>query len=263
MLKKVAVTVPLAMGLIALVFVGLFIWALSTEAGQGMGIEEVNKPLYKFEYVAITETELDEYPGLKNSVEGHRFDMDRTEWERTKDFLDAKWRERNTSFAINESLEQDLNNRTITAKMRSIFVSEGYVIPENSYIKSDDSWYIIKRYALFSIMDHEIENELNSINMTAGEAIVPAKLKNAFASNGFSLPEDARISREDAGWMIHAGTGYTILKEEAKLNVYTGDDKTYKILRENGKLKVIYIGPQGSPIFKIGEKYYQFGFWVS
>ncbi len=84
-----------------------------------------------------------------------------------------------------------------------------------------------------------------------------------FSSNGFSLPEDARISRKDAGWIIPVGIGYTILKEEGKLTVYAGDEKTYGISRENGELRVAYIGSQGRPIFKIREKYYKFEFWVS
>ncbi len=63
--------------------------------------------------------------------------------------------------------------------------------------------------------------------------------------------------------LILAGIGYTILKEEGRLNVYTGDEKTYEISRENGKLRVSYVGLQESPVFKIREKYYRFEFWVS
>ncbi len=262
-LKKAGVTVSLAIGLIGVVSIGIIIWALSNEVGQGMWIDEVNKPLYKFEYAEITEAELEKYPALKNAVEGHHYEMNYTEWQLTQNFFDTKWSKRNTSFTVNESLERELNNRTITAKIRSIFASERYPIPENSYIKSDDRWYIIRRYVLFSITDYDVENELNSSNMAAGGAIVPAKLKSVFASNGFPLPEDARISRKDEGWIIPVGIGYTILKEEGRLTVYTGDEKTYEISRENGSLRVSYVGPQGSPIFKIREKYYKFETWVT
>ncbi len=107
-LKKVAISVPLAIGLIAAVFAGLFIWAASSEFMQGMSIEEVNKPLNKFEYAEITEPELEEYPALKEAAEERRLELSYTEWEKTKNFFDTKWSERNTSFAVNESLEQDI-----------------------------------------------------------------------------------------------------------------------------------------------------------
>ncbi len=194
--------------------------------------------------------------------------MNGTEWKQTQQFLEEKWRGRNNQFVINEKdLEYELNKSIVTVKMRNIFASEGYPVPEKSYIRRDgDRWYVIKIYNLFSITDTEVEKELDRMNMTGGKDagdIVPAKLRNAFASNGFSLPEGARVSGRDGGWIIDVGTGYTILKEEGKLNVYTGDENTHEIQRYDGKLKVLYIGPQGSSIFKIREKYYRFEFWVS
>jgi hypothetical protein len=194
--------------------------------------------------------------------------MNYTEWERTRKFLDKKWLERSNLFVINEmDLEEELNKSIITIKMKDIFSSEGYPITEKSYLRRDgDSWSIIKIYNLFSIMDSEIEKELNSFNTTkrkdSGD-IVPVKLRTAFTSNSFSLPEDAKISGKDGEWVIDVGAGYTIIYEEGKLNIYTGDEKTHDIRREDGKLRIVYIGPQGSPIFKIREKYYTFEFWVS
>lgn len=296
-LKKIVITVLIAAGLIAAVFASFIALLAGYQEGadRGMWIEEVNKPLNKFEYAEITEAELEESPALQRavSIEGRSLGMNGTEWEQTQKFLDKKWRERSNLFVIDEKyLEEELNKSIITVKMRNIFASEGYPVPEKSYMKRDgDRWYVMKIYSLFSITDSEVEKELNRINITAGKDagdIVPLKLKNVFRSSGFSLPEDARISRDDRGWIIRAGTGYTtpkeegrlnakgadssqvfningytILKEEVKLNVYTGDEKTHEILRENGKLKVVYVGPQGSPIFKIREKYYRFEFWVS
>jgi len=270
-LKKVVITVLIAAGLVAAVFAS-FIALLGYQGGDdvGMRIEEVNKRLNKFEYTEITESELEESPALKKAVStgGRSLGMNGTEWEQTQKFLDKKWRERSNLFVIDEKdLKEELNKSTITVKMRNIFASEGYPVPEKSYMKRDgDRWYVLKTYYLFSITDSEVEKELDRINMTAGKDagyIVPAKLKNAFASNGFSLPKDASISGRNGGWVIDVGTGYTIVKEEGKLNVYTGDEKTHEILTENGKLKVVYVGPQGSPIFKIRDKYYRFEFWVS
>jgi hypothetical protein len=238
-------------------------------AGCGMNVEEIKTQLNKFEYVEITGEELNEYPALKKAtaIEGHSLDMNSTEWERTREFLDEKWSKRIDQFVINKSdLEEELNQSIVTVKMRNIFASEGYPVSENSYIKMEgDIWYVMKRYYLFSITDPEAEEELNRINMTVKNTgdVVPVELKNVFSFNGFSLPEEAKISRDDKGWIIPVGIGYAILKEEGKLNVYTGDEKTHEIMRENGKLKVVYAGPQGSPIFKIREKYYRFEFWVS
>jgi hypothetical protein len=270
-LKKVVITVLIAAGLIAAVFAS-FIVLLGYQGGDdvGMRIEEVNKRLNKFEYAEIPESELEESPALKKAVStgGRSLGMNGTEWEQTQKFLDMKWRGRSKEFVIDENdLEEELNKSIITVKMRNIFASEGYPVSEKSYMKRDgDRWYVLKTYYLFSITDSEVEKELDGINMTAGKDagdIVPAKLRNAFASNGFPLPGDAQISGRNGGWVIDVGTGYTILKEEVKLNVYTGDEKTHEILKENGEVKVIYVGPQGSPIFKIREKYYRFEFWVS
>lgn len=266
--KKVVITILVSTGLISVTFMGLFI--LSAQGSdRGIRIEKMDKPLDKFEYTEITEAELDNYPALKKAVITERgSEMNSTEWKQTQQFLDEKWRERSNQFVIDyNELEEELNKSIITLKMRNIFASEGYPVHENSYMKRDsDRWSIIKIYNLFSITDSEVEKELDRINMTAGKDagdIVPAKLRNAFASNGFSLPEGARISGRDGGWIIDAGAGYTILKEEGKLNVYTGDEKTHEIRREDGKLRVVYVGPQGNPIFKIREKYYRFEFWVS
>ncbi len=253
-----------------LIITGLFMWAASTEVMQGIDKEEVNKSLNKYEYAKITETELREYPALKKAVdiEGrNRLEVNYTEWGLIKNFLDAKWRERSISFVTNENLENELNNRTVTTKIRNVFTSEGFTIPENSYIYWDPGrllkiWYVTKRYNLFSIKDSEIEKELNNITK---EDIVSTKLKNVFVSNGFSLPEDARVFREYGEWIIN-GTGYTILKEDGRLNVYTGDEKIYEVQKEDGKLRVVYVGPEISDvshIFKVREKYYRFSFWVS
>jgi hypothetical protein len=261
--KKVVITVVVLAGLIAVTFFGLFI--LSAPAfDRGIRIEKIGEPLNKFEYAEITGAELDNYPALKKAVITERgTEMNGTEWKLTQQFLDEKWRERTNQFAINETdLEEELNKSIVTARMRNIFASAGYPILENSYIRHDgDRWYVMKTYLLFSITNPEVENELNSINITAVN--VPSKVRSSFAESGFSLPESARISGIGGKWIIDAGTGYTIMKEEGKLNVYTGDEKTHEILRENEKLKVVYIGPQGSPIFRILEKYYSFEFWVS
>ncbi len=266
--KKAAITIPVVIGLI---IIGLFILiqSLPSEAGRGMDVKEVNKPLNRFEYAEITEAELWEYPALKKaiSLENRRLAVNGTEWEQLQKFIDWKWTKRSNTFVINEILEDELNNRTVTARISNIFASEGFMIPGNTYIKRDPDrllkvWYVIKRYNLFSIEDPKIEMELE--NVTTG-IIIPVDLKNVFASKGFLLPERENISREYGEWIIN-GTGFTILKDEGgKLNVYTGDEKIYKIQKEDGNLRASYAGPVASSsgrIFKIRERYYSFGFWM-
>ena len=266
--KKVVITILVAIGLSAATFIGLFILSAPV-FDRGVWIVKMDKPLNIFEYAEITEAELDNYPALKKAVITERgSEMNGTEWKQTQQFLDEKWHERSNQFVIDyNELEEELNKSNITFKMRNIFASEGYPVYENSYIRRDgDRWYVIRMYYLFSITDPEVEKQVDNINMTAGKDAgntIPMKLKNAFSSNGFSLPEDAGISGIDGGWIINAGTGYTILKEEGKLNVYTGDEKPHEIQKNDGKLKIVYIDAQGSPIFKIGEKYYRFEFCVS
>lgn len=74
-----------------------------------MDVEEVNKPLNKFEYAKITDTELEVYPALKKAIssEKRRLDVNHTEWEQIQKFFDKKWTEHNTMFIINEDLEDD------------------------------------------------------------------------------------------------------------------------------------------------------------
>lgn len=64
--KKVAITIIVAIGLIAAAFTSSLAFWLQ-EAGQGIGIEEV-KPLNKFEYTEIAEAELEEYPVFKEAI---------------------------------------------------------------------------------------------------------------------------------------------------------------------------------------------------
>lgn len=267
--KKIVISIPVVIGLIAVVFIGLFILGLSYEGpGQGMDVDEVNKPLNKFEYAEITEAELEEYPALRKaiSIENRRLAVNDTELEQIQKLFDKKWTERNTTFVINENLEDELNNRTVTPKISNIFSSEKFTIPENSYIERVADrllkvWYVMKRYNLFSIEDSKIEKEM--ANLSNG-GIIPGNLKNVFASNGFPLPENAKVSREYGEWIIN-GTGYTILSEGGKLNVYTGNEKIYEIQKDDAKFRVSYAGPVASGtgrIFKIREKYYSFSFWV-
>lgn len=268
--KKAAASLLIATGLVVAVFAS-FIAVFAGYLGgddRGVWIEEVNKSLNKFDYTEITQAELEEHPVLKKavSITEHRMGMNGTEWEQTQKFLDNKWHERDSMFVMDEKdLEEELNKSIVTNKMKEIFASEGYPIPENSDLRQDgDSWYIIRKYYLFSITDTEVEKELNIINTTSGnDSEVPAKLKIAFASSGFSLDDNARISGRDGKWLIDRGIGYTIVEEEGKLNIYTGDEKNFEIRRVNDKFNIVYIGPLGSPIFKIRDKYYRFEFWVS
>ncbi len=59
------------------------------------------------------------------AFEGHSLDMNSTECERTREFLDKKWSERSDLSVINEiDIEEELNQSTVMVKMRNIFAPE-------------------------------------------------------------------------------------------------------------------------------------------
>jgi hypothetical protein len=110
-------------------------------------------------------------------------------------------------------------------------------------------------------MDEELEKDLNKIDITIGGEIKDiriAKLKNVFASNGFSLSENYRIWRIPEKWNImDERVGYEIWKKDGTLNVYKQEELTCEILKEDGALNVYDEKYSGDIFFKIGEKYYK------
>lgn len=95
---------------------------------------------------------------------------------------------------------------------------------------------------LFSILDAELENEFKKLGADE-EVPVPIKmkLKNAFESRGFTIPEN-----------------YTIFGGAGDLTIF-GEGFIYRIIVENGKLN-IYDGKYRDTVFKIDGKYYKFYF---
>lgn len=138
-------------------------------------------------------------------------------------------------YLLEKSIEEYLTNKT------SLWVqSDEY----SEYGKSRE--FIEKKQLeanfLFSIVDIELENEINKIG--AEEDVpepVKIKLLNAFESRGFKIPENYTIFG-GAGLLIIYGEGfnYRIRDEDGKLNIYDGNDRDM--------------------VFKIGEKYYRFYF---
>lgn len=138
-------------------------------------------------------------------------------------------------YLLEKSIEEYLTNKT-----RLWVQSDEY----SEYEKSREFIEKKQREAnfLFSIVDTEIENEINKI--VAEEDVpepVKIKLLNAFESRGFTIPEN-----------------YTIFGGAGLLTIY-GEGFFYKIITEAGKLN-IYDGNSGDMVFKIGEKYYRFSF---
>ncbi len=262
-----------------------FIWAMSLSGGVFISVEEVNISTgEKIRYAEITEDELERYPTLEKAIDEYAINKSRSlevdyeEWKRARDFIEKKRHESLYLFDIMDGeLEDDLNRSIIPVKMRRTFESNGYPLSEyasvykvDSYLKSNWVYRITEKRYLFSITDTEVEEELNRINISTGsktympeskDDLIPIKLRNTFVSSGFPLPDDARISREEhERWYIFfGGTGYNILKEEGRLNVYTEERNAFEIWKEEGNLKV-YETELQEPLFKVQGRYYKFSF---
>lgn len=262
-----------------------FIIAMSSSGGVFIGVEEVNAPAGEnIRYAEITEMELEEYPALKKAINEHIInkssiiDVDSEEWERAKDLIEKKRHESLYLFSMIDGVsEEDLNGSIISESLRKTFESEGYPLSEyasvykvDSYFQSNWAYRITEKQYLFSITDAEVEEELNRIGITtegkgytpeSKEDLVPIKVKNSFISEGFHLPDDTRLLREDtdAWYVFFGGSSYRILREKGKLNVYTTERNAYEIWKEEGKLKV-YETEWSAPLFKVQGKYYRIGF---
>jgi hypothetical protein len=72
--------------------------------------------------------------------------------------------------------------------------------------------YATANIILFSI-DIEFEEDLN-------KGVIPGKLKSEFKNTGFSLSDNATVTKEKGEWKITDEKKFSIRKEEGKLNVY-------------------------------------------
>lgn len=123
----------------------------------------------------ITSEELDNYPILKNAINSYDLnkneygstpcsEVEHDEWERTKDFIEQKWRETWYLFNVEdkdlmEELEQmeKYTSRPIPMKLRKAFENHGISLPEDVEIsKSSEN---------FGIRGFEVRNEVGTLNV--------------------------------------------------------------------------------------------------
>ena len=69
---------------------------------------------------------------------------------------------------------------------------------------------------LFNIIDERLDRELSEM----GNGVLE-KLKNAFKTKGFKLPDEAKVVKEKENNWVITNSAFTVKKEEGKLNVYT------------------------------------------
>jgi hypothetical protein len=242
-----------------------------SEGGMFMVFEEVNIPVGgKVKFVEITQEELEKYPPVKTAMNAYKesknnnFKVDVEDERKVSDFFNKKRYTARFLFSISDGRSEEyLNKGVISQELNKIFISNNFSLSENATIDhvSETRWHVFEKQYLFSIMDEELEKDLNKIDITIGGEIKDiriAKLKNVFASNGFSLSENYRIWRIPEKWNImDERVGYEIWKKDGTLNVYKQEELTCEILKEDGALNVYDEKYSGDIFFKIGEKYYK------
>ena len=261
-----------------------FILSMSMSGGGFISIDDIGVPGENVKYAQITEMELEEYPDLEKAINeyninnSHYTEVNYEEWGRTRDFIEKKGHESRFLFSIkDEGLEDELNMSIIPEILRNAFDSNGYKLSEYSsvykvypYLQSNWAYRITEKQYLFNITDAEAVEELNRISSStegrsytpeSKEDLIPPKVKNSFVSEGFLLPEDTRLLREetDAWYLFFGGTSYRILSEKGILNVFSEERNAYEIWKEEGILNV-YETNQGSDIFKVNGRFLKFGF---
>lgn len=125
---------------------------------------------------------------------------------------------------------RNLQERTIDRRIRKVHLYNGQTHTINNIevnIKGTNSKVtpsslkhsqIIEGTYLFSI-DTKFEEELN-------KGIISEELKEEFKKNGFSLPDNATVKKEEKKWEITDEKKFIIRKEEGKLNIYEGTKTT-------------------------------------
>ncbi len=249
--------------------------AYEHEYGTAISIKKFDAP--QGEYAEVTAEELKGYPALEKALSGEgctKYEsnedswyckVDPKEWRPMLEFFEKKRHESGYLFSImGVELDAELNKRgAVPAKLKDIFESKGFPLSENALIHLVGvRWDIIERQYLFSIMDAELERELNKIEVSKEAGIL--KLRSAFESKGISLSEYHRVLRMTENWIVidEGGLSYEIWNEGGKLNVYTQETRPYEIWKEEGRLNVYdrRSPTVNDPLFKINEKYYKIGF---
>ncbi|HEY9247456.1 MAG TPA: hypothetical protein VIO11_11470 [Candidatus Methanoperedens sp.] len=254
---------------LVLLIVAWFSLSMS-EGGMFMVIQEVNIPAgEKVRFVEITREELEKYPPLKKAMNAYTesnssgFKVDSEDQGKVNDFFNKKRYVARFLFSIQDGkTEEYLNKGVVSQELIKLFISNNFSLPGNATINqvSDTRWHVMEKQYSFSIVDKELDKDLNNIDITMGgeikEAKIP-KLKSIFESNGFSLSENYNIWRSPEKWNIMDERGnYEIWNQDGKLNVYKQEELIYEILKEDGALDV-YDEYSGDIFFKIGEKYYR------
>lgn len=247
------------------------------EYGTSISIKKFDTSQGK--YAEVTADELKVYPALEKALNGEgctKYEsyenswyckIDPEEWRSLVEFFEKKRQDSGYLFSITGvELTVELDKRsTVPAKIKEIFESKGFALPENALIHLvGERWDIIERKYLFSISDSELEQELNKIKESKEANLI--KLRSAFESRGISLSENQRTLRMTENWMVidEGGLVYEIWNEDGKLNVYAQETRPYEIRKEDGKLNVYHNSDTASALlFKINEKYYEIGFMTT
>ncbi len=242
-----------------------------SEGGMFMVINEVNIPAgEKVRYVEITQEELEKNQPVKTAMNAYtesknnNFKVDTEDERRVSDFFNKKRYAARFLFSISSGKSEEyLNKGVFSQELNNLFISNNFSISGNATINhvNENMWDIFEKQYLFSIMDEELDKDLNKIDIMMGgelkEIRIP-KLKNIFESNGFSLSENYRIWRIPEKWnILNEMENYEIWEQDGKLNVYRQEELTYEILKEDGALNVYDGKSPGETFFKVGEKYYR------
>jgi len=248
-----------------------FFFASMSAGGMFMVIKEVNISAgEKVRYVEITQEELEKFLPLKKAMNAYiesnsgEFKVDIEDQRKVSDFFNKKRYAAQFLFSISDGKSEEyLNKGVVSQELNNLFISNNFSLSGNATINhvSETRWHVFEKQYLFSIMDEEIEKDLNKIDIAMGGEIkeirIP-KLKNVFESKGFSLSENYRVWRIPEKWNImDERVNYEIWKKDGTLNVYKQEELTYEILKEEGGLNVYDGKYSGDISFKIGEKYYR------
>lgn len=254
---------------LVLVIVAWFSFSMS-EGGMFMVIQEVNVPAGEMvRFVEITQEELENIPPLKQAMNAYsesnssEFKVDVEDQGKVNDFFNRKRYAARFLFSISDGKSEEyLNKGVVSQELNNLFISNNFSLSGNATINhvNENMWDIFEKQYLFSIVDEELDKDLNKIDITMGgeikEVRIP-KLKNIFESHGYPLSENYGVWRVPEKWNImDEMVNYEIWKKDGILNVYTQEKLTYEISKEHGALNV-YDEYPGDIFFKIGEKYYR------
>jgi len=296
--KKFALTAfTISFATIFLIFGAIFaLSAYNHEMAKGIDIQKITAIDENTPYMEIHEQELEAFPGFKAALNQCRefeecnHPLLPDEWRSVREFLDEKNHRQRYLFTISPGMENKLpgtdfdhdmspiQSENIPGDLKLIFESNNIYLTEISSIGYNDynqNWRIHERSFLFVIDNPELIDKLKTMmiydgdgNLEEMDLITIPELNNAFESNGFSIQEQYWLHRYAENWYIIPDTSdggdFYIWEEDGNLNVYTNENITYEIWKEDGNLNVhkkdVYDNPK---IFKVGDDYYTFSFYLA